>query len=91
MITRWGVLNAKEKGGIAVPSVFVVDSELRVRLVAVEEVYRRLSPGDVLEFIRSTQGAETTNRPRMRKVKPGRMFLRAIASALRYGVHVKRE
>lgn len=91
VITRWGVLNAEEKGGIAVPSVFVVDSELRVRLRAVEEVHRRLSPGDVLEFIRSMQDAETTNQPRMRKVKPGLMFLRAIASALRHGVHVNRE
>jgi peroxiredoxin len=90
VIARWGVLNAREKAGIAVPSVFVLDRELRLRMLAVEEVARRLTPGEVLQFVVAMQNAQAADPPRMRKVKPGLMFLRALANAFRHGVRASR-
>jgi peroxiredoxin len=90
VISRWGVLNAREKGGIAVPSVFVLDRELRLRMLAVEEVARRLTPGEVLQFVVAMHNAKAADQPRMRRVRPGRMFLRAVANALRHGVRASR-
>jgi peroxiredoxin len=90
VIGRWGVLNAKEKGGIAMPSVFVLDHDLRLRMLAVEEVARRLTPGEVLRFVVAMHNAQDADQPGMRKVRPGRMFLRALANAFRHGVRASR-
>jgi alkyl hydroperoxide reductase subunit AhpC len=86
VIARCGVLNAREKSGIALPSVFVLDRELRLRMLAVEEVARRLTPGEVLQFVAAMQNSKAPDQPGTRKVRPGRIFLRALASALRHGV-----
>jgi len=91
VISRWGVLNAKEKGGIAVPSVFVIDRTLRVRMLAIEKTHRRVSPDEVLQFVRSMQSATSADQPQMRAVRPGRLFLRALANAISRGVRVQRD
>jgi len=88
-IIEWGVLNAKEKGGIAIPATFVVDRERKVRFAKVEDMMMRVEPRDLLEFIRTMNDGEA-QAPRARGVNPASMFLRAIANGFRYGVNVKR-
>jgi len=83
-IIGWGLLNANEKGGIAIPATFVVDPGLRVRFSSAEEIARRVPASEMLDYIRGA-----TN-PRMRGVNPGVMFIRAIGNAFRHGVRVKR-
>jgi peroxiredoxin len=90
VISAWGVLNGKERGGIAVPSVFVIDRDLRLRMLAIEKTHQRVSPDDVLQFVR-TMKAEVANQPPLRTVRPGAMFVHAIVNALRRGVRVPRE
>jgi alkyl hydroperoxide reductase subunit AhpC len=70
VIARCGVLNAREKGGIAVPSVFVLDRELRLRMLAVEEAARRLTPGEVLQFVAAMQNSKAADQPEMRRSGP---------------------
>jgi peroxiredoxin len=91
VISAWGVLNAKERGGIAVPSVFVIDRDLRLKMLAIEKTHQRVSPDDVLQFVRTMQSAAGANQPPLRPVRPGGMFVRALVNALRRGVRVPRE
>jgi peroxiredoxin len=89
IIIKWGVLNAAEKGGIAIPSTFVIDRERITRLASVEDTMMRIEPRDVLAFIRALPQGDATI-PRARGINPAMMFLRAIANGFRHGVNVKR-
>jgi peroxiredoxin len=89
-IIEWGVLNAKEKGGIAIPATFLIDRARKVRFAKVEDMMMRVDPRDMLEFIRAMKTGDA-KAPRARGVNPAAMFMRAIANGFRYGVNVKRD
>lgn len=91
VISALGILNPKERGGIAIPSVFVIDRDLRVKMVWMEKTSKRVSPDDVLKFVRTMPNAASADQSALRPVRPGAMFLRAIVNALRRGVRVPRE
>lgn len=88
-IIEWGLLNANEKGGIAIPATFLIDRDRKVRLAKVEEMMMRIEPREMLDFVLPTS---TTNLsvPRARGVNPAAMFIRAMANGFRFGVRVKR-
>ncbi len=88
-IIEWGVLNAAEKGGIAIPATFLIDRERKVRMAKVEDMMMRIEPREMLAFVRATASGDATP-PRARGVNPAATFLRAIANGLRYGINVKR-
>jgi peroxiredoxin len=88
-IVEWGVLNATEKGGIAVPATFLIDRTRKVRLASVEDTMMRVEPRAMLEVVTAMTHGEVKH-PRARGVNPAMMFLRAIANGFRYGVKVKR-
>jgi peroxiredoxin len=88
-IVEWGVLNAAEKGGIAIPSTFVIDRERKVLFASVEDTMMRIEPRHMLEVVKAMPGGPVKI-PRARGVNPAMMFLRAIANGFRYGVKVKR-
>ena len=88
-IVEWGVLNPREKGGIAKPSTFLIARERILRFASVEDTIMRVEPRAMLDFIRAlASGSESAPRPR--SVNPAMMFLRAIANGFRHGVNVKR-
>jgi peroxiredoxin Q/BCP len=87
-IIEWGVLNAKEKGGIAIPSTFLIDRARKVRLASVEDMMMRIEPGAMLEVVRTLPSGSAPV-PRARSVNPAMMFLRAMANGFRHGVNVK--
>lgn len=88
-IIEWGVLNAAEKGGIAIPATFLIDRERKVRFAKVEDMMMRVEPHAMLDFVRALPTG-TAAEPRTRGVDPAMMFLRAMANGFRYGVNVKR-
>jgi peroxiredoxin len=88
-ITEWGLLNASEKDGIAIPATFLIDRDRKVRLAKVEEMMTRIEPRQMLDVVRSIPSANISM-PRARGVSPATMFLRAMANGFRYGVKVKR-
>jgi peroxiredoxin len=51
LISAWDLLNAREKGGIAKPAVFVIDRERRVRFASVDRDAVRVPGAAVLEFL----------------------------------------
>jgi peroxiredoxin len=89
IIIEWGVLNAAEKGGIAIPATFLIDRERKVRLAKVEDMMMRIEPREMLDFVRG-MASEAPATPRARGVNPAMMFLRAMANGFRHGVNVKR-
>jgi peroxiredoxin len=88
-IIEWGVLNAGEKGGIAIPATFLIDRERKVRFASVEDMMLRVEPRAMLDFVLAIPSGAATA-PRARGVNPAMMFLRAMANGFRYGVTVKR-
>lgn len=51
LITAWDLLNPKERGGIAKPAVFGVDTERRVRFKSVDSITNRVPGMAVVEFV----------------------------------------
>ena len=87
VVKKYGLLNSGEKGGIAFPASFVIDSKRVVRFRALEEVVSRVSVDQLLELVRELgRGVEPQTKPRNRGVFPGLMFLRATVNAMRHGV-----
>ena len=87
VVTAFGVFNRAEKGGIAIPSVFVIDRAMVVRFRVLETVGTRVNPGDLVEIVRSVKGgAEPQALPRPARVWPGAMFLRATLNSFRRGI-----
>jgi peroxiredoxin len=78
VVREWDLLNAHEKGGIAVPATFVINGERRVLLCSIDGVIRRAAADDVLAFARgqATQAAKRTLRP---------AILSALRNMFRYG------
>jgi peroxiredoxin len=86
-IIEWGLLNANEKGGIAIPSTFLIEPGLSVRFASTEGIASRIPASEMLALVCEPLGAKT---PAMRGINPGLMFVRAIGNAFRHGVRVKR-
>ena len=90
IITRYGLLNSGEKGGIAYPCAMVIDRERVIRFLAREEVHNRVEPADVLRFVSAlNKGVKPPENLRPKGVWPGAMFLRATMNAFRHGVNVR--
>ena len=53
VVREWDVYNARERGGIAKPSVFVIDADRKVRYAAVDGVAVRRPPAEILRVLRN--------------------------------------
>jgi peroxiredoxin len=53
VVRAWGLFNAEEKGGIAVPAVVLVGRDRRIRMIMIEGVATRVRAADLLGFLRS--------------------------------------
>jgi peroxiredoxin len=86
VVTAWGLLNTREKGGIAYPAVFVLDRDRMVRYRSLDRTAARVSAEAVLAFLRNGMH-EPTDPPKRRAFWTGLgAFVTAIRSTLRYGV-----
>jgi peroxiredoxin len=90
VITGWGLLNAAEKGGIAIPATFLIDRDLRVQFSSAEGIMRRVSAREMLAYLGTLKAVGDAPKPPARNINPGLMFMRAVSNAFRHGVHVKR-
>jgi hypothetical protein len=72
-------------GGIAYPAVFAIDNHLVVRFHSVDKTTQRASTDAVVVAVKAaTQGNALTALFRQR-LRPGLMFLRALANAVSRG------
>lgn len=51
LITAWGVLNEKERGGIATPSVFIIGRDQRVQFASVDRMGARTTASAVVSLL----------------------------------------
>gem|GEM_PF-5955097 len=81
VVTKWGLLNRREMGGIAYPAVFAVDLNLTVRFRSLDRTARRAEPAAVREIVKIVaRGAiSVPAQPELRKVRPGAMFPARVA------------
>jgi thioredoxin-dependent peroxiredoxin len=91
IISNWGLLNAREKGGIALPATFLIDRDGLVLFSAREDTSQRVAASEMLAFVKRMGAERITSNPRKRSIKPGTMFFRAIINAFRLGVRVGRK
>jgi len=88
VITSWGLLNSREKGGIAFPATFSIDRGLIVRFSATERTSQRVPASEMLAFVKTMAREGDASAPKTRGVNPGTMFFRAICNAFRHGIRV---
>ncbi len=53
VVRAWGLFNAEERGGIAVPAVILLGRDRRIRASMIEGVATRVRAADLLRFLRS--------------------------------------
>lgn len=85
VVRQWGVYNAREKGGIAKPAVFILDPGRVVRYVSVDEVASRIPASQIVRLLSAHNGGVPA--PERRRLIPGpRNFFRAVRNSLHFGV-----
>jgi peroxiredoxin len=84
VVQQWDIYNAREKGGIAKPSVFIIDRDRTVRYVSVDGVASRVPASEIARMLQDVSSKLSASR----KVYFPRLsdWFRAIRSALRRGV-----
>jgi peroxiredoxin len=76
VVRAWGLFNAREKGGIAVPAVLLIGRDRRIQLAAIEGVATRVRAADLLASIRAyaapanSAGATRSDTQRQRVIFP---------------------
>ena len=58
-LRAWGLLNPRERGGIAVPSVFVLDTGEKIVYRSLDRTASRADVTSILNFLRSYRQDET--------------------------------
>lgn len=85
VVKAWGILNSRERGGIAKPAVFVVESDLRLRFYSTDEHMARVPAADVASLLLSAPAGRQGSL-RRRSSWPGLAdWLRALRNTLRFG------
>jgi peroxiredoxin len=83
VVRAWDLYNRKEMRGIAIPAVFVIGPDRRVRYRSIDRTAARVDTAGVLAFLR---GAATAAAPSRRAIVPGlREIARVIANVIRRG------
>jgi peroxiredoxin len=57
VVKDWGIYNSGEKGGIATPAVFIIDSGQVVRYAAVDGVVKRVPAAEIVSLLQNTARA----------------------------------
>lgn len=82
ILREWNILNEAERGGIARPSVFIIDPEGVIRFLSVDRTATRVPTATVVNFLFT--GMKTMpSQPRRKKVIPGLVsFYRSLRNSV---------
>ena len=83
VVQEWDIYNARERGGIAKPAVFILSPDLTVRFVSVDQVASRVPAAEILRLVR--EGGQGAAAKRKSLVPGPATFFVAIRSAFRLG------
>ena len=62
VVRDWGIYNSREKGGIAKPAVFIIDSSHVVRYAAVDGVVRRVPAAEIVSLLQNAGEGQPVRR-----------------------------
>jgi len=62
VVRDWGIYNSEEKGGIAKPAVFIIDSSQVVRYAAVDAVVKRVPATEIVSVLQKAAEAQRIRR-----------------------------
>ncbi len=80
VVRAWDLYNSREMGGIAIPAVFVIGPDRRVRYRSIDSTRDRVSTDGVLGFLLGSAPIERT------RIRAGlREFARALSNSIRRG------
>jgi peroxiredoxin len=85
LVRQWDIYNAREKGGIAKPAVFILDTDLTVCFASVDQIASRVPASEILRQLSQQQFPNSTAARKTRIPGP-RVFFRALGNAFRMGV-----
>ena len=85
---QWDIYNAREKGGIAKPAVFIIDRDRSVRYHSIDTTSVRVPASEIVSILQTKEEAP----PARRKLYFPHLadFIRAIRNARRFGVRSPR-
>lgn len=83
VIQDWDIYNAREKGGIAKPAVFILDPGRVVRFASVDSVSVRVPAAEVAAYLRS---ARKDAPARKFQLPHARNFFEATRNSIRFGI-----
>lgn len=88
VVQQWDIYNAREKGGIAKPAIFIIDRDRSVRYHSIDTTSVRVPASEIVRILQTREEA----RPARRKLYFPRLadFIRAIRNAARFGVRSPR-
>jgi peroxiredoxin len=88
VVQQWDIYNAREKGGIAKPAVFIINRDRSVRYRSVDTTSVRVPASKIVRILQTKEEA----RPARRKLYFPRFadFIRAIRNVARFGVRSPR-
>ena len=81
VVRDWDIYNSRERGGIAKPSVFLIDRDRIVRYVSLDTVATRVPASEIVRLLKSAMEVPAARR-RLYIPTPTDMF-RAVRSSLR--------
>ena len=83
VVREWAIYNAREKGGIARPAVFILGTGRVVRFVSVDEIASRIPAAEIVRLLSAHDAAPA---PHRRRVIP-RLgnFYRAVSNSIHFG------
>jgi peroxiredoxin len=61
-VREWGIYNSREKGGIAIPAVFVIDCKQVIRFVSVDAVAKRVPAAEIVSLLQGAAPAQPVPR-----------------------------
>jgi thioredoxin-dependent peroxiredoxin len=56
VVRQWGVFNGRERGGIARPSVFIVDARPRILFESLDGVRSRVPASEIVNVLQAPEG-----------------------------------
>jgi len=83
VIKDWGIYNPREKGGIALPSVFILDRDRTVLYASVDSTFARIPTADIVRILQSPGEAPSAARKRYFPRLVG--IIRAVRNSFRRG------
>lgn len=81
VVREWDVYNPRERGGIAKPALFVINSDRTVRYASVDGISSRVAPP---EIVRLLAAAASPRAQRKHYIPTPADFLRGIRNAISF-------